>query len=791
MTYKRVIGGETNEKSGKKWTKEELIQVYHLYKRINGVGLHEHNPEIQKLANTLGRTTRSTEAQTLMYRNLERGGDYSHGNMNKLCKRIWEEMETENLVSNDVISEISANYPTGLLDWAGHKRGGVKKPFDNSTGRPNGKVIRTQLTEKIDQWTYGINNESPRIILLIGGPGNGKTDALEYLISKIDSQYDTNYYSAISEQIKKAGDIVPRSLEIKLDKNVFYRQKLIIVQDASTGTENLSSEECLIRDLEEAYNGDSIYIACINRGILAEAVSKAENTSPQIYDLLNVIIQRLTQYISPKPLWPIDKKDPKLNSIAVWPMDVESLVQCKTNIEITPAFQIVKEAVNENRWACQDCTINKDYCPFFQNKQALQNKENVKGLLQILSDFELIANKRWTFREIFSLVSYIIVGSEHDFEEKTPCEWAREKEKFVHETDVKKRTQTIWELNEYLYHFRLFSKWPNFNSITRSNNGELKNILQSSDLTKEFFNYFSYNRNRKSYKPDIAKIIDNHFFSLIDPSQLSNEDNDFINLVTSVKNIEASFSYSVQAGYDLIKSELNPLEDTLFNQLIDLEKELDGSIRFQTSISSKRINELLVLIRSLSVRYFKRIHFSAKGISKDEIFLNEYRMLSPSKDSESLQLKKAKKLFDKLIQEKQGLKIVLNSSISQPQLAPDMEIKLEVNRVLIKHQYIIDQLNDVPRSNHKVLIIDFEEKFYIPLTYQLYKALHQLNDGVRPSSLPKEVLAMLDSIKSKLAGKIVRDPNILFNSNIWIGDSPNSYRIDEAENELELTIQEY
>lgn len=93
MSYQRVKGGEKNLKSGVHWTKDEIYEVYKLYKEINGVGLHEHNPEIQKLAARLGRTVRSTEAQTLMFRNLERGGIYSHGNMNKLSREVWIENE--------------------------------------------------------------------------------------------------------------------------------------------------------------------------------------------------------------------------------------------------------------------------------------------------------------------------------------------------------------------------------------------------------------------------------------------------------------------------------------------------------------------------------------------------------------------------------------------------------------------------------------------------------------------------------------------------------------------------
>ena len=35
MAYKRIVGGEKNLKSGQRWSKTEIIQVYHLYKKLN------------------------------------------------------------------------------------------------------------------------------------------------------------------------------------------------------------------------------------------------------------------------------------------------------------------------------------------------------------------------------------------------------------------------------------------------------------------------------------------------------------------------------------------------------------------------------------------------------------------------------------------------------------------------------------------------------------------------------------------------------------------------------------
>ena len=91
MSYKRIKGGEKNENSGKRWTKEELSEVLKLYIENKELKIHEHNPALALLAKKLNRTIRSIEGQLLMFRNLSKHGDYGYGNMNKLCKVLWLE----------------------------------------------------------------------------------------------------------------------------------------------------------------------------------------------------------------------------------------------------------------------------------------------------------------------------------------------------------------------------------------------------------------------------------------------------------------------------------------------------------------------------------------------------------------------------------------------------------------------------------------------------------------------------------------------------------------------------
>ena len=90
--YMRITGGEKNRNSGKRWNKHELRKVRDLYLKLpEGKGIHENNPLIHQLSLELSRTVRSVEAQLHMFKNLDKGGRHTWGNMNKLCIKVWRE----------------------------------------------------------------------------------------------------------------------------------------------------------------------------------------------------------------------------------------------------------------------------------------------------------------------------------------------------------------------------------------------------------------------------------------------------------------------------------------------------------------------------------------------------------------------------------------------------------------------------------------------------------------------------------------------------------------------------
>src|SRR5438270_7803 len=87
----RIKGGEKNSKSRQKWTNDELRIVLDLFIKDTQLKIHESNLEIRTLAFKLERTSRSVEAQLLMFRNLDRFGFYGFKNMNTISKVLWKE----------------------------------------------------------------------------------------------------------------------------------------------------------------------------------------------------------------------------------------------------------------------------------------------------------------------------------------------------------------------------------------------------------------------------------------------------------------------------------------------------------------------------------------------------------------------------------------------------------------------------------------------------------------------------------------------------------------------------
>lgn len=109
----------------------------------------------------------------------------------------------------------AAEFPAQLVNWAGNRSGGVRRLFDDASGRPGEVVFETNLLHRLQAWAGDFARGDagvPRIVLLVGGPGNGKTEAIESTARWLDADLGAN--SRLIDQLRASfspGDgLVPR-----------------------------------------------------------------------------------------------------------------------------------------------------------------------------------------------------------------------------------------------------------------------------------------------------------------------------------------------------------------------------------------------------------------------------------------------------------------------------------------------------------------------------------------------------------------------------------------------------
>ncbi|WP_409416306.1 hypothetical protein [Flavobacterium sp. PS2] len=144
----KIIGEEKIIESGQEWSKEEIIKVYYLFRKLNGLGLHESNPEIQKLAYELDRNIRSIQVQILIFSSLERIGTYNHGNIDKLSIQVWNEFEFKRnfkpIIPFENIKVINESQPGNLLSYSNLE----KEELSNESSKINSDYISIVIDDQ-------------------------------------------------------------------------------------------------------------------------------------------------------------------------------------------------------------------------------------------------------------------------------------------------------------------------------------------------------------------------------------------------------------------------------------------------------------------------------------------------------------------------------------------------------------------------------------------------------------------------------------------------------------------
>lgn len=671
-----------------------------------------------------------------------------------------------------------APFPAQLLSWAGNRSGGVRRLFDEQSGRPGEAVFRTNLLSRLQQWCADIGSGkegTPRVVLLVGGPGNGKTEAIETTMVSLDGTLgcDGKLVAALQSAFAPDGQKVPRTITVDVGALASTPRTipLSIVQDASVVSGGLTHASLLLQELSEVTRpeADGLYLCCVNRGVLDDALIEAiETGASEARRLLECISQSVSLAPDAPACWPLAD----YSGIAVWPMDMESLLAGTDAGDPAPAIEILRKALDPQKWAEPGACPAGAQCPFCGSRAQLARERHEAALLQMLRWFEIGSGKRWSFRDLFSLVSYLLAGhrEEATIDDASPCGWAAALARLDTEAQAnarpRKETSTaIYKLVAAQYQHALFHGWAKEAGPALLR--DLNELGLKDNNTAMGLQWFLSSR-RAPYLPAMISDLLEDFDLLLDPALASPESEAQATRGTTyvLRDLDTRFSRSVSEGLDHVRKSrvLSGLEADLLGRLAELDAFLSRQqVRRKKPAVATRVQRL---VRDFACRLVRRSIGARTATVLDSEVLQEFQhVVEDGRGDGPFEVARE---VERLLNKNQDFEVSLTTTFGQPLPPPTRRATLVVQR---RHVQPASGMGEGrPRSPLQFLEVgDGASAQKIALTYELFKAVKEVGRGMSVASLPRSVLALLDTTGARLGGPIVRDPVVLPRAEIRLG----------------------
>jgi hypothetical protein len=678
-----------------------------------------------------------------------------------------------------------ARFPKGLIEWAGNHSGGVKRLFDDSSGRPGKELLRTMLIDKLEAWVDDVASEvpgTPRMLLLVGGPGNGKTEAIEHTISQLDEALGAKgtLIARLAEKFHPpAGQPVPRIVRTSLHApGMGLHRELAIVQDATVTANQtgMAAAELFLEEISVLLEPDntSLYLCCVNRGVLDDALIRAlDSGGSEAQALLEDITRSVSLSFDAPSCWPLSGH----NAVAIWPMDAESLLVAPDADTRPPAAILFEHATNPDDWPSIGSCVAGQRCPFCSSHALLARKEDRDALLLILRWYELGSGKRWSFRDLFSLVSYLMAGhyQTRPGQEADPCEWAAQELQLDQSSKLSKQPRrseltALFQLATSSYQHALFHAWDH--GVAAALARDLKELSlgdhdQGVHRTLRGLLYFLQDRKKPYLPATIAALLDDLATSM-DPA-LANPDSEIaINgrRKTFLWDLDSRFSRSLGDGLDFMRRShaLSTNELELLSRLAEADKLLSlSSVRRNRPAAAGRVQRTL---RDFACRLVRRSICVRTSMVANETSLRSFQLIV--EDVQNKRIHEVAQQVKKLLNTEKGFEISLTTTFGQP-MPPRQR-----QAILVAPPQRVVSLPPAttgrpPPPIRFLRVGQGSSAQPIALTYELFKAVEELERGLSLASLPPSVVALLDTTRAKLAGPVVRDFEILEEASIWIG----------------------
>lgn len=690
-------------------------------------------------------------------------------------------------------AENEGEYPAGLMRWSGQRHGGVRKPFEMGSGRPAGTQFVTPIVARLCRWIDDLLEgvaETPRAVLLVGGPGNGKTDAVEGCISYLDEKLGAGgrLVACFSGAFDVPdGVLPPRKVVVDLARLGMQLPSsldgaLNLVQDATEGEpeHGQCAEELLLTELDEIIGerDNRIYLCCVNRGILANSAAMAHEKGG--HERALAVLTRITEAATSGPpsraCWPLEGYP----AFAIWPMDVESLVSpSHAGDSDTVLHRILRAALDETRWAeCEHARGSR--CPFCRNRALLADERRLGSLIQLLRYHELATGQRWSFRDLYSLVAYLLAGERDELKIKDkllpPCEWVARQHEFVRSAKkgAAERTDAPFLLVSRLYHHRLFPRWP---SLMKGAYFEARrtvfkgtNLDDGLQAAQGFFR-FSTKANILAARAagNVPERVRGPLAQCLDPAQCTGNTSIFERGGEGhpVSEVEARFSVSVASGLDYVSSQIEPLERDLLKILAQADDAFSENKLGNRHVRKEQL--LQASVRQFACRLVKRSLATRYGVCKDFEHLSAYKLAC----AESSKLSDVRRQLRRLLNDAGGrFNAGLATTFGQPVAVRSRDVVVRLNKQVAIKEWTRPVADDRPVESLPYLLVG---DHIVPVTFSFFKALRDVIDGLHQASLPAEIFSLLDHVKATVSGTFVRNEDVLDDDGVIAIGSDGDY----------------
>lgn len=676
---------------------------------------------------------------------------------------------------------MSNKYPEFFFSFSGSTKESVKTIGNNSSGWLGKDLVRTRLLDNLEELAGHIRSgeiTAPVCIFLVGGPGNGKTEAAEFFIKQL-------YGTIPPVEPKYAGRLIFRRA---VSKDV---GGVVVVEDATELPREMFKSDIIefaLRAKSSSHFKNFVYLCCVNRGVLADAINSNERDliATNFISLLSdaVSVGETCSKMWPivgNPLFSLPAYSECAKSIYVWPMDAESLIDPNLyggEASRTPGYKLLSSLLDYVDAAGCECCDARAHCPFYENLELFRTGKGITDILYCLHAYEIVLGQNILFRELLAIISVLLVDAEDFYRipygDRTipvsPCEWVRHHVAVLKSNSTTEKLASAFKLASRRYNQVIFGDYSEFKSkeiqALKNNLQKMLDVDEFKSVARLIKAILEVSARRKN-STRAWELVHDDFCKRMDIAMEESLD--------ELENIEIGFCSSTQIGYrealrrgvesTSLKTELELLvakEDGLGTRSFDVSTEKGDACR-----------RCIQLLQVLGSRMAKR----EVGMSRPAVYNNQdiavYEKICFS-DAPKEELDFVKKPLQKILSLGNQFSAHVLQSIGQTRISPKYEFDILVKNkstITIEKSSTLPVTSIAPVNPTPNVVIKYSygdgdvKTVRIPLTFSLFFALRKIREGLNVASISEQTFVALNLLSSKLLGIVSHhadDPEFCF-----------------------------